>query len=496
MSTIIEKKRWPLALIIIAAVVVASVAIALSYRSTPGRIPVQAISGGSGGAIIAWENEKGIYAQRIDSSGQPQWQAGGIFICECPPTRNFDLTPDGMGGAIITWNDRSNIPDDRDDPAYFDPVPFYSQRISFSGELLWGDGIIATGTAGLYGVEFPRVVAGGTGGAIFVWNNYKTYYKALHDDFLRLQKIASDGRRLWSDEGVLLVASFPYRPLTEEEIARGIKGTITRSRPTYEGENDIVSDGAGGVIVFWEEETEYDGQKVYAQRLDGEGNPVWPDRVVAGVGSYYDETAKSDGAGGAALAFTSEETGVTYLQHISGNGELLETEVYSANTVNDGLGGTIQVRVEAEPFSGPPWEKSSILYVQRLGEEGQPLWPEKQVLATAERQQLHELVFTADGTGGVILAWQLRKEYVAYGGLFAQRLDAEGNICWGEEGLPVFTAPDIKYQGGAVILSDDSGGVLIIAAAGKSALSGDMVYVQKLDTAGNRLWGGGIRIDR
>ena len=40
--------------------------------------------------------------------------------------------------------------------------------------------------------------------------------------------------------------------------------------------------------------------------------------------------------------------------------------------------------------------------------------------------------------------------------------------------MPVFASPELKYQGGAVAISDGSGGAIIIAAAGTNALSGDM----------------------
>lgn len=483
-----EKKCWPLTLVIIAVVVIASAAMIYSFRDAPGRLPMSAISDGSGGSIVAWQNEGGIYAQRVDSSGQAQWEVGGVFVCDCPPGSGFTLTPDGLGGAIITWSGRRI--DDPDNPAFYDPVPFYARRITASGGLLWDDSPISVG-------ESRQVVADSTGGAIFAWNDYSVYYKALHDDYLRLQKLAPDGRRLWGNEGVLIVASSPYRPVTPEETAAGIKGTITRPRPTYEGMHDIVSDGAGGTIVLWEEETEHDGQVVYVQRLDDEGNLVWPDRVLAAYGSYYYDTARNDGAGGAFFAFTQGETGVVRQQHLSSEGELLEATYYHPDSISDGLGGTVQVRIEAEPPSVAPWEKHSILYVRRLDEKGGAVYPEKLVLTTPEKQQLHGLEYVADGNGGIILAWQLRRGWdIAYGDIFAQRLDGEGNICWGEEGIPVFTAPEIKYQGGFITINDDSGGVIIIAVLGKGGLSGDMVYVQRLDTDGNRLWGDGIRIDR
>ena len=504
MDAKIEKRRWPLAILIIAVVVLISVALIYFFRDTLGGIRMRAVSDGSGGAISAWQEEQGIYVQRINASGKPLWKEGGILLSEAsakldpygPPQTSFTLIPDGSGGAIITWDDKSVRPKDRDDPAYFDPIPFYSQRISPNGEFLWKDAVIASGDASLYGGGFPIVIADGTGGAIFAWNNYKTYFRALHDDFLRLQKLAPDGTRLWGGEGRLLVSSSPWRPITEEEKATGIQGTINRSGPTYAGTHDIASDGAGGCIVIWEEEeVERSSYSVYAQRLDNSGNPVWSQRVTVGSARYQYNSLGSDGSGGAILALSYGDNRMAFQHHIGGNGELLEMKAYSPGTISDGLGGSISVQIEADPPFGPPSEKRNTLNVQRFGVSGSPLWREKQVLATPERYQIGELEYIVDSKGSVILLWRLQKESVSYGGLFAQRLDAEGNLKWGEEGIPVFNQPD-KYQGNATLLSDGSGGTLVIAIAGKNALGGDMVYTQRLDAAGNQLWGDGVRIDR
>jgi hypothetical protein len=78
----------------------------------------------------------------------------------------------------------------------------------------------------------------------------------------------------------------------------------------------------------------------------------------------------------------------------------------------------------------------------------------------------------------------------------ALRLDAGGSVRWGEKDTPIFNLPDVKYQAIVNAFSDDSGGAIIAAVEGKGALSGDMVYVQRLDINGNRLWGDGVRIDR
>jgi hypothetical protein len=484
-----EKKRWPGALVIIAVVVIASAVMIYSFHDAPGGLPMSAISDGSNGVIVTWHDKDGIYTQRVDSSGQVVWQQGGVLVCDCPSISGFTLSPDGQGGAIVTWGDESVRPDDRDDPVFFDPIPFYAHRISASGKVLWSDLPVSTG-------KDWDVVADVDGGALIAWNEYSVYHKGLQDDYLRVQKIAPDGSRLWGEDGILVIASSQYRPLTEEEIARGVKGTITRSRPTYEGIHDIVSDGAGGTIVIWEEETEGGEHMVYARRFDAEGNTAWPERILAAYGSYYSGSATSDGSGGMFFAFNQSDTGATYRQHVHGDGGLLETGAYSPGSLNDGLGGFIQVRIDAEPTNIPPWEKHSLLFVRRFDGKERPVYPDKLVLSMPERRQIHDLDYAADGTGGIVLAWQTSKENVPYGGILAQRLDAKGNICWGEVGITVFPAPELNYQGGAVVIADGSGNVIIVAAAGRSAVNGDMVYAQRLDKDGNRLWDGGIRIDR
>ncbi|MDD5037772.1 MAG: hypothetical protein PHN78_00400 [Dehalococcoidales bacterium] len=491
-----KQRRWLLALIIIAVVIIASVGIALSYRDKPGSIPMSSISDGSDGTIIAWHSGEGIYVQHINASGQTLWKKGGVLLSEGktefdpygPPQIYFTLASDGTGGAIIAWADESQRPTDFNDPAHFDPLPFYVQRVSTEGELMWNDSYVSVG-------ERWQVVPDGMGGAIIAWNGYKTHYKVFHDDYLHLQKIAPDGRRLWDDEGVILVTSSPYRPLTQEELNSGIKGTTTRSHPTYAGTHDIVSDSSGGVIVIWEEEGTQNDYQVYAKRMDSEGDPAWNEKVIVGSGNYRSDSISADGFGGAYLVLSSSDAGTAYQKHISHGGELLATTTYSPNTISDGLGGIIRIRIEAIPPYGDPSLKRNVIYVQRLDKEGIPIWTEKQVLSTQELYQISNLKYIADGSGGIFLFWQLQKGYVTYGATFVQRLDAEGNIQLGEKGLAVFGVPD-KYQGNAQILSDGSGGVLVVAVVGNNAFGGNMIYAQHIDDNGRLLWKSGIRIDR
>lgn len=488
-----ERKRWPTAFIIITTVVIVSAALIYIYRDAPGRLPASAVGDGDGGIIVAWQKDNGIHAQRVASSGQAKWQRGGVLIGECPQGSGFDLQSDGMGDAIITWNDRSGISDDRDALTYFDPVPFHSQRISPDGELLWSDIPIGTGAKW-------QVIPDGTGGVIFAWNDYKTYYRGLHDDYLHLQRIAPGGTRLWGDEGVLVTASSPYREVTPEETAGGVKGIATRSWPTYEGTHFIVSDGAGGVIVLWEEYAGGGGDRVCAQRLDGDGNYVWPDKVTTKANMLL--SAESDGEGGVKIGtpqITDTPAGmVKAYAYISGDGDVQPASEWVTQdmSIRKVIGGSFRVRVEEDPPSGNPMERRTIIYLQKLDKTGEAVWPEKLVINPPEKTQLRGLDYISDGEGGVIIIWQLQKESMPRGAIMAQRFDSGGDLMWGEEGISIFDIHDVKYQSSVATLSDGSGGIIAIAVLGRNGLNGDMVYAQRLDTDGNRLWGDGVRIDR
>jgi hypothetical protein len=72
------------------------------------------ISDGAGGAIIVWTDRRNgfdadIYAQRLSAAGVPLWTANGVPVCtaagdQLAPT----ITSDGAGGAILTWYDTRN----------------------------------------------------------------------------------------------------------------------------------------------------------------------------------------------------------------------------------------------------------------------------------------------------------------------------------------------------------------------------------------------------
>jgi hypothetical protein len=88
------------------------------------------ITDGQGGAIIAWEDDRGglgytrVFAQRLDSLGNRMWPENGVLVCN-QMSGYVDLCSDGCGGAIIAYVDG------RDEAATSDNI--YAQRIDSAG---------------------------------------------------------------------------------------------------------------------------------------------------------------------------------------------------------------------------------------------------------------------------------------------------------------------------------------------------------------------------
>ena len=123
---------------------------------------------GSGGAIVTWEDDRDqycdIYAQRIDRDGVALWTPGGVAVCTADWNQNFTaITPDGYGGAIITWIDDRNEMFDTD---------IYAQRVDPNGNPCWVEDGIAICTAA-YSQEEPVAASNGLGGAIIAWHDYR-----------------------------------------------------------------------------------------------------------------------------------------------------------------------------------------------------------------------------------------------------------------------------------------------------------------------------------
>ncbi|UCF05845.1 MAG: T9SS type A sorting domain-containing protein, partial [bacterium] len=195
----------------------------------------QITSDGAGGAVITWHDLRSgnwdIYAQRIDAGGNVQWTADGVAICTATGYQEYpQITYDGAGGAIITWQDlRSGNQD------------IYAQRIDAGGNVQWtADGVavcMATGNQ-----EYPEITSDGVGGAVITW-----YDRRSGNFDIYAQSIDAGGSVQWTTNGVSICTETSHQEYPE-----------------------ITSDGAGGAVITWWDYRSWNWD-IYAQQVNRNG---------------------------------------------------------------------------------------------------------------------------------------------------------------------------------------------------------------------------------
>lgn len=410
MSEIKSQKRI-LSIIVVTIIVIASLVIAINLQATPGSFIVQAISDDSDGAIIAWwaknSNSSGgtIYIQRINSEGQTLWGGNGISVTD-NSWSTFSLSPDGSGGAIVTWSETGSR--------------YFSQRVSTDGRLLWD-----------YGIEHPHII--GThwafsdvaGEVVILWQE---------SNFIYVQHI-SEEKFIWED------------PVEVCEIQNrdGLRFVILPEKDTD-----------GDVNLFFRTDVSYD--HVIYKCTDLYGEVLWE--------IEYRGTSPDN---------------------------------YIPKIICDGNDEFLFVRDQIYTRGEGKWETviSCRIYVQKVALGGGVSWGAKPIIETGPGQYPRTEI-ASDGNGGAFITWRLQDEdkYQAMGKLFIQRVDAQGDSSWDNEGIPVFPDTGLRYQGVPSIVGTSSGPAIVIAAVGKGPVEGDMIYTQKFDMYGNKLWDTAMRIDR
>ena len=223
---------------------------------------------------------------------------------------------------------------------------------------------------------------------------------------------------------------------------------------------------------------------------------VWmPDGLpvcTAGGTQQYVEMIP-DGDGGAIVVWSDHRGGVDddiYAQRIDATGEVLWTAdgvalctatgaQYSQRVVSDGAGGAIVVWRDNRNGFSPE------IYAQRVNAAGNVLWGADGVAVCAVADMFNRPWIAPDGAGGAIVAWECLRD-VDYD-IYAQRVSASGVMQWTTGGVIVC---DAKYdQMNARIVSDGAGGAVVAWIDDRNG--NDDLYAQRIDASGAAQWAAG-----
>jgi len=388
---------------------------------------------GNGGVFVAWQdvrsgNNRDIYAQSIDSSGNIRWQRNGVPVVTASGSQSdVQLVHDGVGGAILAWTDNRGADSET-----------YVQRISADGQPVWSfNGIKAADGGAL----FISVVPNDAGGVLLAWNSLD----GVNDD-VAVQQIDSSGMRMWGDSGIQVTG---------------------RPAHVYPDDVMVMSDGRRGAIVLWGE-----GDRVYAQHVDSTGQILWPLNGVLlsdSTASCYGVAGSSDGGGGAIVSWHNIGKG-TVAQRIDSSGNILwesggvllgnSSSGGAQRNISDGMGGA---------FIGHG------IFVQHVNSNGEKLWEPTGVRFTNLPIPGNGSVQVKAPGGGM---WNFWTGYPSVTQTYGQWIDGFGVVRWGLEGLPITAIES------ALPSATDNGNGSAFVCWEQYANGYTSVYLAKVDTSG------------
>lgn len=311
----------------------------------------------------------------------------------------------------------------------------------------------------------PVVIPDGSGGSILVWEDYRSGSLDIY-----AQKVNAAGVPQWVENGVPVckAAGFQFAPRA-------------------------ASDGAGGVLVAWQDARVDTATDIYVQRIGASGGSLWGNggnAVCTAIGSQTLPVVVADGAGGAVIAWTDDRAldSDVYVQRVSPLGAMQ----WAANGVavclaagvqenlaaaSDGTGGVMLAWRDLRAGAANP-----DLYVRRVSGTGAPQGAVngEPLCVAAGAQAVPALV--SDGVGGAIATWEDRRSVNA--DIYVQRVNPAGVASWTLDGVLLCGAAG--DQTSPTLCTDGSQGALVAWEDRRGGIAD--IYGGRVDGAGSPQW--------
>ncbi len=395
------------------------------------------VSDGAGGAIVAWQDSRGanqdIYAQRLNAGGVPQWSTDGNALCTASGNQFSPvIVPDGAGGATVLWLDQRS------------GTRVFAQRVSSSGFPLWAANGVSLGgqPTGL------AAVSDGTGGAIATWKDRPRFgpIDLFIDSYAR--RYNGPGSTQWAVDGVLMGS---YSVVNAADLSDAV------ANPSA-----ITDDGVGGAVIAWTNATisTAGSGDIIAQRVNSTGTVQWIAGGVAlcsAAGAQTLPRLVSDGASGAIVAW-EDNRGASediYARRVNAGGVPLWSADGVALCSAAGAQAAPAIVSDASGGAITAWQDNrganQDIYAQRISGGGAVQWTVDGLPVCSAVGAQASAAIVSEVTGAPVVAWQDGRG--ANQDIYAQRITPDGCL-GGGTGLFLVSVRDVPNdQGGRVKVS-------------------------------------------
>ncbi len=371
-------------------------------------------------------------------------------VCSAIKQQQFpSACTDGASGMIVVWEDH------RDSLATSSDI--YAQRVTSEGNVAAGWPVNGFAVCKLAGAQtVPMLVSDDAGGAIVTWRDLRATPPAIY-----AQHILGTGAvdPAWPTNGLLVCSAANSRNYAA-----------------------IVSDGAGGAILAWQDNRDSlsGAFDLFAHHVLASGavDPAWPANgllVCSTVGfKYFYNTLVADGSGGALLAWGDYRSGTSwdmYASHVLATGTvdaavpangtpvctLAGDQIYPALST-DGASGAYLAWTDYRLSPGDPR-----IYATRIKHNGTVYltWPANGIEVCGGPASFQYLpVIAWDGATGAIVAWDDYRSSTM-GQVFAQHVLSSASVDAGWPANAVQISSTSLNNNVEVVTPDGAGGAFV-----------------------------------
>ncbi len=380
------------------------------------------------------------------SFAQIQWQENGI------PVRQ---------GENIVWNQTSVSCDDETVVSIWTDTRngirgVYAQKVDINGNSLWGDNGIE-----IYNPERmqsrPIAISSTNNSVIVCWQDYIDLGNYLSN--IRVQKMDANGNMLWGEAGILL----------ENSGANG-------------GAPQIVGHSDGGVYVFWNE-TPQSNIKGIRLLTDGSIAAGWGDGIEI-LPAQYEFKADTDQLDGVIISAALDDD--IYIQRVDENGNKLWGD--NGTLLYNGYVYIYDYKIDICSSMAGEYYFSWKTYAQyeppkimmhKTDSDGNPLWYSPIIIS--EGYFIYRFLTICPSDSQPIVTWNCNET------LFSQKIDSDGNLLWGEDGITVYES-NYDLDSNSVILKEDSANGCILSWEDNDYDYDIKILVQRINSNGDFLF--------
>ena len=400
-----------------------------------------------GNSFYVWADYRNdnieLYTQKLDAKGTPQWTKDGLRIGKISDKYMFIYTPklikpDGKGGAYIAWHRLIDV-----DKA--ERRNLYAQYVSSDGKAQWiADGIKVTD---------QELTSDDPNDGVLELNDIK------NDKLL----ITFNNFNRSTNNNVVFTKKLNYAGKVVEDETKLLEGKGLETKILYDEKNGKF------IALIKDAATDY-----LFQTFDTTNKPLIS--ATAFYSNPFSGTSRvdlfkvdTDGSAIVGRTLSGDGKKIVVAHKVSKDGK----SIWGSNGTNLGSNATFDVQIVPTSDGGgiATWietgDKSKPFQVAKLRANGDILWKNDVFTPKSDKPYFLPNKLIADGKDGVYTLW-LKPKDIGYD-LTVQRIDANGTLMFGEDGLAF---DKYTFFSDYRLIPYPKGGVILLYGANKEVEDG------------------------